>query len=205
MRMVRFGSASRKETCEAGESDDITRTRDVCAKIRGRPLRVSPFLCRYSTSSIPADRNTSIGAPCSTCRRMVFDGVYTMWTAAPDSRSNIGRISLSAGLKLGGAPTVRGSACPGSQVPTRAASPMIAAIATLNFRICTLNLRKAAGSVNDALVPARRIIYKQFASYVSWSEDGKITLSVGALQCFNCRSQLGQRSRSGATDTAHRT
>src|SRR5215831_11476601 len=111
MRVVRFGSASRKETCEAGESDDITRTRDVCAKIRGRPLSVSPFLCRYSTSSIPAERNTSIGAFFSICRSSVFDGVYTMWTVAPDSRSNIGRISLNAGLKLGGAPTVRASAC----------------------------------------------------------------------------------------------
>src|SRR5215467_10688060 len=147
MRVVRFGSASRKDTNVVGESDDMTRTRDVCAKIRGRPLRVSPFLCKYSTSSAPADRNTSIGAPFSICRRRVLDGVYTMWTVAPDSRSNIGRMSLNAGLKLGGAPTVRGSACTGCQVPTMAASPARAGITILNIRMSTLNLRKSAGLV----------------------------------------------------------
>ena len=43
--------------------------------------------------------------------------VHDLITAPPYSRSNIGRISLKAGLKLGGAPTVRGSACTGFQVP----------------------------------------------------------------------------------------
>jgi hypothetical protein len=50
-----------------------------------------------------------------------------MFTGAPYSRSNIGRISLNAGLKLGGAPTDSGSACNGSQIPTMAANPAIAA------------------------------------------------------------------------------
>src|SRR5262249_21567788 len=125
--------------------------RDVCGKIGGR-LSVSPFLCRYSTSKPPADRNTSIGAPCSICRSSVFDGVYTMWTAAPDSRSNNGRRSLNAGFKLGDAPTVRGSARPGFQAPTMAASAARAAITSLNVRMSALNLRKFAGSADDALL-----------------------------------------------------
>src|SRR5262245_5400594 len=158
--------------CAACESDDITRTRDVCAKTRGRPLSVSPFLCRYSPSSIPADRNTSIGAPFSICRSSVFDGVYTMLTTAPYSRSNIGRISLKAGLRLGGAPTDSGSASTGSKVPTMAASPMTA-ITTLNVRLSTLNLRKS--------VDAQVTHGSKHRKNLSYTRDGKITGSVGGL------------------------
>src|SRR5262245_22585519 len=100
-----------------------------------------------------------MGALFSIWRRSVFDGVYTMSTAAPYSRSNIGRISLNAGLKLGGAPTVRGSACPGSQVPTMAASPAIAANTILTIRMSTLNLRKLAGCGDYALLRAHITIH----------------------------------------------
>ena len=55
-----------------------------------------------------------------------------MLTDASYSRSNIGRISLNAGLKLGGAPTDSGSACNGSQIQTMAAIP---AIAIFNARL----------------------------------------------------------------------
>src|SRR5215831_9981876 len=87
-----------------------------------------------------------------------------MWTAAPDSRSNRGRMLLKAALRLDGAPTVSGSACMGAQAQTMAASPATAAITTWNVPICTLNLRKSAGCADDARLHARRAIHETFAT-----------------------------------------
>src|SRR6188474_780823 len=56
------------------------------------------------------------------------------------SRSNIGRISLNAGRKLGGAPTVnRSSAYAGGNVLAIARAPAQAASTILNPRMFTLN------------------------------------------------------------------
>ena len=62
--MVRSGNTSRKEIEAAGEAAAMTSTREVCAKIRGPTLIVSPFCCSFRTSSNDSGRNTSMGAPC---------------------------------------------------------------------------------------------------------------------------------------------
>src|SRR5690242_19994789 len=51
-------------------------------------------------------------------------------------------MSLKAGLRLGGAPTVRDSACTGLQVPMTAADPTIAATSSLHIPMSTPYLRK---------------------------------------------------------------
>ena len=59
-------------------------------------------------------------------------------------------MSLKAGLKLGGAPTIRGSAWTDSQVPTMAAKPAKATINIFNVEIFTEFLPKSPEGANYA-------------------------------------------------------
>src|SRR5678816_3088827 len=89
------------------------------------------------------------------------------------SRSNIGRISLNAGRKLGGAPTVnRSPAYAGCHVLTIAKAPAHAASTILSLSMFTLNPTIVAGcsGAGPFLVPQH-----------------KITGRVGSLQCFTRR------------------
>ena len=65
-------------------------------------------------------------------------------------------MSLNAGLKLGGAPIVSGSAPTGFAAPTMTMSPMIAMVNILNVRLSTPYPRESVSCVNYALLPRCR-------------------------------------------------
>ena len=108
MRMVRSGNTSRKEIEAAGEAAAMTSTREVCAKIRGPPLIVSPFCCSFPLPQTTRVRNTSMGAPCSICRRSVCDGPYTACTVTPYSSLEHGHDIVEGRLSNYGPPQPSG-------------------------------------------------------------------------------------------------
>ena len=79
--------------------------------------------------------------------------MYTILiTAPPYSLSNIGRISLKAGLKVGVPQLSEVQPVLVHRSPLMIASPAIAAITTINARMSTLTLRKSAGCADYALL-----------------------------------------------------
>src|SRR5581483_9280715 len=105
-------SATRFTSPDASDSNDVTAaaasgaisTMSFRSRSRRVSVKIDPWSCRSSIGFVPADMNTSTGAPAATCCDSAPDAPKLKSTCAP---ANFAPISSIAGCKLAATETVR--------------------------------------------------------------------------------------------------